>query len=98
MDIDQSNTLNARVARDSKDEKHMCPLQLDVIERLCGLYSNPGDVVMSPFGGIGSEGVSALKLGRKFVGVELKESYWRRACHNMRAEEATAQVDMFSGA
>jgi len=95
MDIDQSNTLNARAARDSKDEKHMCPLQLDVIERLCGLYSNPGDVVLSPFGGVGSKGVGALKLGRKYVGVELKESYWQRACYNLRAEESVDQMSLF---
>lgn len=95
MDIDQSNTLNARIAREDKDEKHMCPLQLDVIERLLGLYSNPGEVVLSPFGGIGSEGVSALKLGRRFVGVELKESYWRRACQNLRDEEGTSQMGLF---
>lgn len=95
MDIDQSNTLNARIARDSKDEKHMCPLQLDVIERLCGLYSNPGDVVLSPFGGVGSEGVGALKLGRKFVGVELKPSYFSRACKNLADEEGSEQVGLF---
>lgn len=94
-DIDQSRTLNARIARDEKDERHMCPLQLDVIERLCGLYSNPGEVVLSPFGGIGSEGVSALRLGRKYVAAELKESYWRRACANLRAEEGQEQVGLF---
>jgi DNA modification methylase len=95
MNIDQSNTLNVKIARDSKDEKHMCPLQLDVIERLAGLYSNPGEVILSPFGGVGSEGVGALQLGRKFVGVELKESYWRRACANLRDEEGITQVGLF---
>jgi len=95
MGVDQSRTLNARAAREGSDEKHMCPLQLDVIERLCGLYSNPGDVVLSPFGGVGSEGVGVLTLGRKFVGVELKDSYFRRACLNLRNEENTEQVGMF---
>jgi len=95
MDINQSDTLNARVARADGDEKHMCPLQLPVIERLCGLYSNPGEVVLSPFGGIGSEGVGALQLGRRFVGVELKPSYFERACINLREEEATDQLGLF---
>lgn len=93
--IDQGNTLNVRIAREDKDEKHMCPLQLDVIERLAVLYSNPGEVVLSPFGGVGSEGVGALRLGRKFVGVELKESYFRRACANLADEERTDQVSLF---
>jgi DNA modification methylase len=78
MDINQTNTLNVRIAKENKDEKHLCPLQLDLIERALVLWSNPGDVVLSPFMGIGSEGVVSLKLGRKFVGVELKESYWRQ--------------------
>lgn len=95
MTIDQSNTMNVRIARDDKDEKHMCPLQLDIIERLAVLYSNPGEVILSPFGGVGSEGVGALRLGRKFVGVELKESYFRRACINLRAEEGAEQVGLF---
>jgi len=95
MDIDQSNTLNFRAVREHADEKHMCPLQLDVIERLCGLYTNPGDVVLSPFGGIGSEGVGVLRLGRKYVGVELKPSYFSAACANMRAEEDDRQGVMF---
>lgn len=97
-DVDQGRTLNVREARSSSDEKHMCPLQLDVIERLCGLYSNPGDVVLSPFGGIGSEGVGVLSLGRRYVGVELKEEYWRTAVRNLRNEEGAAQVSMFGGA
>lgn len=97
-DVDQQNTLNARAARDDGDEKHMCPLQLDVIERLAVLYSNPGEVVLSPFGGVGSEGVGALRLGRKFVGVELKESYFRRACVNLAAEEKCDQVSLFGSA
>lgn len=85
MDIDQTNVLNVAIARESQDEKHMCPLQLDLIERCVKLWSNPGEVVLSPFGGVGSEGVGALNAGRKFVGVELKEAYFRRACENLRA-------------
>lgn len=95
MDINQGDTLNVRIARDDADEKHMCPLQLPVIERLAGLYSNPGEVILSPFAGVGSEGVGALRLGRKFVGVELKESYFQRACLNLREEERDDQVPLF---
>lgn len=83
MDINQSNTLNRNPARDDKDEKHICPLQLDVIERALQLWSNPGDIVLSPFAGIGSEGYVSLKMGRRFVGVELKESYFQVAKSNL---------------
>ena len=88
MDIQQTNTLNVRVAKEDKDEKHLCPLQLDLIERALILWSNPGDVVLSPFMGIGSEGYVATKLKRKFVGVELKESYWRQAVKHLQGVEA----------
>lgn len=84
MDINQTNVLNVAIARDDKDEKHMCPLQLDLIERAVVLWSNPGDVVLSPFAGVGSEGYMALKKDRKFVGVELKRAYWEHACRNLR--------------
>lgn len=94
MSVNQTNVLNVREARSESDEKHLCPLQLDVIERALILWSNPGDVVLSPFMGIGSEGYKALELGRRFVGVELKESYWRQACQNLRA--VTAQTDLFA--
>lgn len=94
MDIDQTDVLNVRVARDDKDEKHMAPLQLDLIERCVKLWSNPGEVVFSPFGGIGSEGYVALKAGRKFLGVELKDSYFKRACLNLRS--VVQQGDLFS--
>lgn len=97
MDVDQSDTLNARVARDNGDEKHMCPLQLGVIDRLLKLYSNPGEVVLSPFGGIASEGVGSMRAGRKFVGVELKPSYWRTGVRNLRAETETTQASLFGG-
>jgi DNA modification methylase len=76
MDINYGNTLNYMSAKDEKDEKHICPLQLDTIERLILLYSNKGDVILSPFGGIGSEGYQALKMGRKSISIELKESYF----------------------
>jgi DNA modification methylase len=85
MDIDQTNVLNVAVAREDADQKHLCPLQLDLIERCVKLWSNAGDVVLSPFAGIGSEGVEALKARRSFVGVELKDAYYRRAATNLEA-------------
>ncbi len=88
MDVQQTNTLNVRAAREVKDEKHICPLQLDLIERCLVLWSRPGDVVFSPFTGIGSEGVMSIKLGRKFIGTELKESYWKQACGYIRQAES----------
>jgi len=86
MDVNQSNTLQRKSAREHDDEKHICPLQLDVIERCLELWSNPGDLVFSPFAGIGSEGYVALKRGRRFLGVELKRSYYDQAVRNL--EEA----------
>lgn len=82
-DINQSRTLNKLPARDENDTKHMCPLQLDVIERCIHLWTNPGDMVFSPFTGIGSEGYCAVKMGRKFIGSELKPQYWDLACQNI---------------
>lgn len=93
MSVDQGNVFNVQMAREAGDERHLCPLQLDVIERAIIMWSNPGNVVLSPFMGIGSEGVSALKLKRKFIGVELKDSYWKWACRNIEAIEA--QPSMF---
>jgi DNA modification methylase len=87
MTVNQTRVLNVALAKEEKDERHLCPLQLDVIERALTLWSNPGDVVLSPFMGIGSEGVVSLKLGRRFVGVELKESYWRQSCRYLDAED-----------
>lgn len=87
MSVDQANVLNVQLARESGDERHLCPLQLDVIERALIMWSNPGDVVLSPFMGVGSEGVVSLKLGRRFIGTELKESYWRQACRYLDAED-----------
>ena len=90
-DINQTRTLNVKAAREPNDEKHVCPLQLDLIERCLVLWSNKGDVVFSPFTGIGSEGVSALKLRRKFIGTELKESYWKQACAYLQQAEAESE-------
>ena len=84
LDIRETNTLNARVARDDADERHIAPLQLDFIERVVRLWSNRGETVFSPFAGIGSEVYTAVKLGRRGVGIELKPSYWRTAVSNMR--------------
>ncbi len=93
MDIDPNDTLQFRSAREHDDERHICPLQLEVIRRGIDLWTNPGDVVLSPFGGIGSEGFVSLEMGRKFIGVELKDSYFRQACANLR--NATKQGNMF---
>lgn len=94
MDINQTNTLQYQTARDSDDERHICPLQLDVIERCLQLWSMPGDIVWSPFTGIGSEGYVSLKLGRKFIGAELKESYYNLACRNL-VDADKGQYDLF---
>lgn len=99
MDIDDMDVLNVRQARDSKDEKHMCPLALPIIERCVGLWSNPGDVVFSPFAGIASEGYQAVKMGRRFLGIELKDTYFAHARRNMEeATRAAGQGDLFSRA
>jgi len=82
--IRESDTLQTREAREEKDERHVCPLQLGTIERCVRLWSNPNDVVLSPFAGIGSEGYQSLKLGRKFIGIELKRSYWSVAVKNIK--------------
>jgi hypothetical protein len=92
MDVNQTRTLNVRAAREVNDERHICPLQLDVIERCLVLWSNKGDLVFSPFTGIGSEGVCSVKLGRRFVGTELKESYWKQACGYLRQTESEART------
>jgi DNA modification methylase len=83
MDINPSDTLQYRSAREHNDERHICPLQLEVIRRAVKLWSNPGDVVWSPFAGIGSEGFVALEMGRKFLGSELKASYYGQALRNL---------------
>ena len=96
-DINQSRTLNKMPARDDKDLKHMCPLQLDVIERCIHLWTNPGDVVFSPFTGIGSEGYCAVKMGRKFIGTELKPAYYDLACQNIGDARKHEQDGLFPG-
>lgn len=84
MDINPSDTLQHRSAREHNDERHICPLQLEVIRRAVKMWSNPGDLVLSPFMGIGSEGHVSLTMGRRFLGYELKRSYWQQACANLR--------------
>jgi hypothetical protein len=93
MDINPNDTLQYRSAREHDDERHICPLQLEVIRRGVELWTNPGDIVLSPFTGIGSEGYVSVELGRKFIGVELKESYFRQAVANLAA--MAKQEDMF---
>ena len=93
MTVQQSKVLNVQTAREPNDERHLCPLQLDVIERGCVMWSNPGNIVLSPFMGIGSEGVTALRLGRRFVGIELKQSYFEQACRYLDAQDR--QDDLF---
>jgi DNA modification methylase len=85
MDIDPQDTLQYRSAREHDDERHICPLQLEVIRRGIDLWTNPGDIVLSPFAGIGSEGYVALQMQRRFVGIELKASYYQQAARNLKA-------------
>jgi DNA modification methylase len=93
MTVDQGRVLNKDGARDHADERHICPLQLDVIERAVELWSNEGELVYSPFAGIGSEGVGALELSRRFIGSELKESYFNQAVQNLK--NAKSQLSLF---
>lgn len=95
MDINQTRTLQFQNARDSNDERHICPLQLDVIERAMQLWTADDDVVFSPFTGIGSEGYVALQMGRKFIGTELKESYFKIAAENLKSAETISQGSLF---
>jgi DNA modification methylase len=97
--INESDTLQYTTARDPEDEKHICPLQLGTIERCIKLYSNPGETVLTPFMGIGSEAYQAIKFGRKAVGIELKPSYFRIASQNIeRAENERAMPTLFEWA
>lgn len=93
-DINQTNTLNFREGRESDDERHICPLQLDVIERAMQLWTSPGDTVLTPFLGIGSEAYVAVQMGRKAIGVELKQSYFELAKRNMAMAKGR-QYDIF---
>jgi DNA modification methylase len=96
---DETDTLNVREGRGEDDTKHICPLQLWVINRCVRLYSNPGEIVFSPFTGIGSEGYESLKLGRRFYGCELKDEYFEAAKRNLRKAESmrTEQLGLFGG-
>jgi DNA modification methylase len=90
MSVNQTRVLNVKAARNANDERHLCPLQLDVIDRALVMWSNPGDVVLSPFMGIGSEGYCSLKAKRRFVGVELKAEYFTQAGRTLHDVEASA--------
>jgi len=92
MDINQTNVLSKKGARDEKDEKHVCPLQLDFIRRCLVLWSNPGETIFSPFMGIGSEGYEAIRNDRKFIGSELKPSYFKQAAQNLAMAESEKEV------
>jgi DNA modification methylase len=95
MDIVQTNVLNYRQARNDEEEKHICPLQLDLIERLIYEYTESGEIVCSPYGGIGSEPTTAIKCGRKAIAFELKPNYWKIGCKNCdTAEKELLQVKM----
>lgn len=94
-DINPSDTLQYRSARDNEDEKHICPLQLTVIRRALNLWTNPNDVVLTPFMGIGSEVVTALENGRRAIGVELKDSYYKQAEKNARAVTTNEQLSLW---
>lgn len=96
MDINPSDTLQYQSAREHDDERHICPLQLEVIRRGVELWTNPGDVVLSPFTGIGSEGHVALTMGRRFVGAELKKSYFEQAARNLEAAANPRQHSLFA--
>jgi len=93
--IFETDVLNVAQARDTDDERHLCPLQLSVIERFVKLYSAPGDTIYSPFAGVGSEGFRSLQLGRRFIGCELKESYWRSAIRNLRSVDQVQERPNF---
>ena len=95
MTIDQTHVLNKHLAKADSDEKHICPLQLDVIDRALRLYSNAGDVVLDPFNGIGSSGYQALKRGRKYIGIELKPEYAAQASKFLKSVEAE-EKDLFA--
>jgi DNA modification methylase len=97
MDVDYGRTLQYRSARDGNDEKHICPLQLDTIERIIHLYSNEGETVLSPFGGVGSEGFQAIKMNRKSISIELKESYFNINAKNHRdvVNEKQSELTLF---
>jgi DNA modification methylase len=92
MDINPSDTLQRESAREENDERHICPLQLPVIRRAVNLWTNPGDIVLSPFGGIGSEPYVALESGRRAVAIELKDSYYNQMVRNCQSVTANEQL------
>ncbi len=94
MDVRQTKTLNARIARDADDEKHLCPLQLDTIERACVLWSNPGEIVLTPFLGVGSEAYAAIQNGRRAIGIELKEAYFNQAVRNLASAGSPIEQEL----
>lgn len=96
MDIEPNDTLQKESAREHDDERHICPLQLEVIRRAVLLWTNPGDVVLSPFAGIGSEGYVSLEEGRRFIGMELKESYYKQAALNLHRAATVKQARLFA--
>ncbi len=93
--IRETDTLNVAIAKDSDDGRHLCPLQRGVIERCVKLWTAPGELVLSPFGGVASEGAEALRLGRRSVAVELKRSYWETGIRNLRAAVAEREQGSF---
>jgi DNA modification methylase len=97
MQVNQTKVLNGRMAKGQEDERHICPLQLDVIERCLTLYSNPGDLVLDPFNGIGSTGYQSVKMGRRYIGVELKPEYARQAARFLEQAEGQSASLFDSG-
>jgi DNA methylase len=96
MDIDPGDTLQYRSARDNNDERHIAPLQLGVIRRCLQLWTNPGDVVLDPFNGIGSSGYVALEMGRRYIGIELKDSYYAASLNNLKNLTGSKQQELFA--
>ena len=97
MQVNQTKVLNGRMTKGQEDERHICPLQLDVIERCLTLYSNPGDLVLDPFNGIGSTGYQAVKMGRRYIGIELKPEYAKQAARFLEQAEGESAT-LFSSA
>jgi DNA modification methylase len=96
-DIRIDNVLPFRDSKDEDDEKHVHPLQLDVINRLCELYSNPGEVIFTPFMGVGSEVYGPVSMGRKAIGIELKDTYFKQAVANLASiKQSITQIELFS--
>ena len=96
-DTRETDVLNVKVARDDEAEKHLCPMPLDITERAVRLHTNPDELVYSPFMGIGSEGWASLLAGRRFIGTELKEAYFRQAVKNLREAEEAARTPSLLG-